>query len=322
MEEADLNGESRGKRRKKNTDCPETAGSPPHGVVIWDIDDTIVVIQASLKLHRNLHQLELVKSVKDYLTAYLDKEFYFCDTLHMNVVERLLDWEKETPIPVEADPQKREQAEEQNSKKPPLPTLGNEIIANGSAYSTFLKSHYRTFQNEKIQSPPGTPKNLDKQTAVCDDDKPKDKGFNIDHIYQRLPPGWRKIFNAMERKTLFWTEQAREVLSHLKKNNVRNMIVTASEIAPAVAKLIMWGLFEFFDIDDIYSSAKKPKTRVFQHLLEDLCADNHPPPQFVGKCSQNGKRDHCYFIIAQLSILICKMVNIPYFRILLPLSYT
>ena len=60
------------------------------------------------------------------------------------------------------------------------------------------------------------------------------------------------------------------------------MIVTASEIAPAVAKLIMWGLFEFFDIDDIYSSAKKPKTRVFQHLLEDLCADNHPP-QFVGK---------------------------------------
>ena len=280
MDEGDENSKTRGKRRRKNTDGQDKLKSSPHGVVIWDIDDTIVVIQASLKLHRNLHQLELVKSVKDYLTAYLDKEFYFCDTLHMNVVERLLDWEKETPPPEEANPQK--QAIEQNTKNQQIPILGNDIIANGSAYSTFLKSHYRTFQNENNKSAPGTPKNLDKRTAVCEGEKEGDESFNLDHIYQRLPPGWRKVFNAMECKTLFWTEQAREVLSHLKRNNVRNMIVTASEIAPAVAKLIMWGLFEFFDIDDIYSSAKKPKTRVFQHLLEDLCADNHPP-QFVGK---------------------------------------
>ena len=241
MNESDQNSESRGKRRKKNDDGAETLKRHHHGVVIWDIDDTIVVIQASLKLNRNLHQLELVKSVKDYLTAYLDKEFYFCDTLHMNVVERLLDWEKETPLPIEADPQI--QAVEQHPKRPQLSTLGNDVIANGNAYSTFLKSHYRTFQNENIQSPPGTPKNLDKRTTVCEGENLKDKAFNIDHIYQRLPPGWRKLFNAMECKTLFWTEQAREVLSHLKRNNVRNMIVTASEIAPAVAKLIMWGLF-------------------------------------------------------------------------------
>ena len=60
------------------------------------------------------------------------------------------------------------------------------------------------------------------------------------------------------------------------------MIVTASELAPAIAKLIMWGLFEYFDIKDIYSSANKLKTNVFLHLLKDLGADKNPP-QYVGK---------------------------------------
>lgn len=277
MEEASSVNDKRGKRQRKCTDDPVCAGShPTGGVVVWDIDDTIVIIQASLKQHRDIYQLELVKSVKNYLTAYLDKEFYFNSTLHMEVVERLVDWEKE-PLPSSDAPTLNEPGELVNTNC----KLGNDVIATGKSYSAFLKSQYRAFQKLKDESSEvSTPTDIslvdNKENDV------KNACTTMDSRYDRLPPGWRETYEAMESKTLLWTQQARSVLSHLKKNNVRNMIVTASELAPAVAKLIMWDLFEFFDIDDIYSSAKKAKTTVFEHLLQDLGRSPHIP-QYVGE---------------------------------------
>jgi phosphoglycolate phosphatase-like HAD superfamily hydrolase len=272
MEESSSVNDNRGKRQRKCTDDPACAGSHPTGVVVWDIDDTIVIIQASLKLHRDIYQLELVKSVKNYLTAYLDKEFYFNSTLHMEVVERLVDWEKE-PLPPTDAPSQNESGKQKTMDF----ILGNNVTATGKSYSAFLKSHYRAFQKQNDESSEvSTPVDVSQGNDL-------ESGCATTNCrYDRLPPGWRETYEAMESKTLLWTQQARSVLSHLKKNNVRNMIVTASELAPAVAKLIMWDLFEFFDIDDIYSSAKKAKTTVFEHLLQDLGRSPHIP-QYVGK---------------------------------------
>jgi phosphoglycolate phosphatase-like HAD superfamily hydrolase len=276
MEESYSVNDNRGKRQRKCTDDSVCTESHPTGVVVWDIDDTIVIIQASLKLHRDIYQLELVKSVKNYLTAYLDKEFYFNSTLHMEVVERLVDWEKE-PLPPTESPTQIESGEQKTTDF----VLGNDVIATGKSYSAFLKSHYRAFQKQKDESSEvSTPADV---SRVDDDDNDlKSACATSTYRYDRLPPGWRETYEAMESKTFLWTQQARSVLAHLKKNNVRNMIVTASELAPAVAKLIMWDLFEFFDIDDIYSSAKKAKTTVFEHLLQDLGRSPHIP-QYVGK---------------------------------------
>ena len=269
MEESSSLTGNRGKRQRKCADDP--SGAHPTGVVVWDIDDTLVIIQASLKQHRDVYQMELVRCVKNYLTAYLDKEFYFNSTLHMEVVERLIDWEKET-LP-SADARTQNESDEQKSADC---IYGNGVIASGKSYSAFLKSLYRAFQKQKDESSDmSTP--IDVSRVNDKDDKTKSACASMDHLYDRLPPGWRETYEAMESKTLLWTQQARAVLSHLKKNNVRNMIVTASEIAPAVAKLIMWDLYEFFDIDDIYSSAKKAKTIVFEHLLQDLGRSQHIP---------------------------------------------
>jgi hypothetical protein len=276
MEESTSVNDNRGKRQRKCTDDPVFAGSHPTGVVVWDIDDTIVIIQASLKQHRDIYQLELVKSVKNYLTAYLDKEFFFNSTLHMEVVERLVDWETE-PLPSADAPAQNESGEQKTKDL----KLGNDVIATGKSYSAFLKSHYRAFQKQKDESSEVSTQ-LDISIVNDKDNDIKSAIASTDCRYDRLPPGWRETYEAMESKTLLWTQQARSVLSHLKKNNVRNMIVTASELAPAVAKLIMWDLFEFFDIDDIYSSAKKAKTTVFEHLLQDLGRSPNIP-QYVGK---------------------------------------
>lgn len=268
MEGLDDLFQSPSKKRRISEEISDDKDTSASGVVIWDIDDTIVVIQGSLKLAQESHQSDLVKCVKDYLFAYLEKEFYFSDTLHMKVVERLSEWDDE-PTNVGTGETRVERHIETL-----LHQGASEITSKGSAYSTFLRAHYHSFQTSETAS-----------RAPQDTDCKEGDGqllLNSAQLYDRLPPGWKGVFDAMESRTFLWTHHARTVLSHLKKKNVRNMIVTASEIAPAIAKLIMWGLFEYFDINDIYSSANKPKTSVFLHLLKDLGADSHPP-QFVGK---------------------------------------
>ena len=268
------------KKRKISEENSNEEGTTATGVVIWDIDDTIVVIQASLKLANEAHQSDLVKCVKDYLFAYLEKEFHFSDTMHMKVVERLSEWDEELINPVEcgfAAERRDESLIHQDA---------NDITARGSSYSNFLKSHYRSFQTSETTScKPHVIDNVESSASIencCVVENKDPLSSNSAQVYDRLPPGWKGVFDAMESRTFLWTHHARTVLSHLKKKKVRNMIITASEIAPAIAKLIMWGLFEYFDIDDIYSSANKPKTGVFLHLLKDLgnCSN---PPQFVGK---------------------------------------
>ena len=268
---------------KKRKICEEDSNEKvtnSTGVVIWDIDDTIVVIQASLKLANEAHQSDLVKCVKDYLFAYLEKEFYFSDTMHMKVVERLSEWDEELINPLNCGITAERQIESLTHQ------AACDITARGSSYSIFLKSHYRSFQTSETTScEPLITDNVESSTPTNNSGPIGNMGrvlSNSAQVYDRLPPGWKGVFDAMESRTFLWTHHARTVLSHLKKKKVRNMIITASEIAPAIAKLIMWGLFEYFDIDDIYSSANKPKTGVFLHLLKDLGSCSNPP-QFVGQ---------------------------------------
>ena len=60
MEDSRKSSESPAKRRKFIEENPECAADGASGVVIWDIDDTIVVIQASLRLANEAYQRELV----------------------------------------------------------------------------------------------------------------------------------------------------------------------------------------------------------------------------------------------------------------------
>jgi hypothetical protein len=199
-------------------------GQKNAGVVIWDIDDTIVLIQGSM-LYENADQEELVTIVKDYLTSYLEKEFSFSDTEHLSVVEKLIDWEEEeTP-----------QKEVLDVQKDKILTISESYIGaplKSSAYAAHLQSLYRSFDCKPLKNEEDIAVHLETADQLID-------AKDDDKLFERLPPGWKSIFEIMENRTTSYTKHAKIVLSHLKKNNIRNMIVTASEIAPAIAKLIM-----------------------------------------------------------------------------------
>lgn len=250
--------------------------------VIWDIDDTIVVIQASLKIAKCNQQQELVSIVKDYLNAYLEKELYFNETEEMIIAGHISDWEKDTAVVPLSD----------------LTSQSSDIISQSKTYAAFLRSHYQSFKHEQSNIAAITTNAT--ATAITTDPKTDNKTENVPHYNffdinsskntkedsdianaQRLPSGWIEILNDMEKSTGMWRDHTKTVLSHLKKKNVRNIIVTASELVPAIAKLILWDLSDYFDIDDIYSSARRSKTDLFLRILQDLGNCNYVP-EFVG----------------------------------------
>lgn len=202
-------------------------GQKNAGVVIWDIDDTIVLIQGSM-LYENNDQEELVTIVKDYLTSYLEKEFSFSDTEHLSIVEKLIDWEEEET------PQK-EVSDVQKDKILTISESDNGAPLKSSAYAAHLQSLYRSFDCKPVKYEEDITANLETADQLID-------AKDDDKLFERLPPGWKSVFELMENRTTSYTKHAKIVLSHLKKNNIRNMIVTASEIAPAIAKLIMVNL--------------------------------------------------------------------------------
>ena len=261
---------------EKVVDQSEQSCYRHRGVIIWDVDDTIVVIKGIAREHPESDQASLMKTISQYVAVYIDTEFFFNDALRLGVVETLRDWEvdyiqRSKKLKVENE------ASELNEKN---------VTADGRSYSEFLKSQYRAFQIRRFE-------HLKRQSEISGENDPcenerENPGMReyCDNIYDRLIPGWKELSDAMECKTSFWTKHARTVLSHLKKNNVRNMIVTACELPPTIAKLIMWDLFEFFNVHDIYSSANFSKDRTFQHLLEDLGAGANPP-DFIGNSSKH-----------------------------------
>jgi hypothetical protein len=195
-------------------------GQKNAGVMIWDIDDTIVLIQGSM-LYGNADQEELVTIVKDYLTAYLEEEFDFSDTEHLNIVEKLTDWEEEEESP------RKGLLDIQKVNTSLISKSDTAVLIKSRIYAAHLQSLYHSFDIDPAKNEEYTAANL--ETEAKEGDK----------LFKRLPPGWKSIFEIMENRTTSYTQHAKIVLSHLKKNNVRNMIVTASEIAPAIAKLIM-----------------------------------------------------------------------------------
>lgn len=256
----------------KIIDQSEQSSDQCRGVIIWDVDDTIVVIKGIARQHPESDQAILMKTISTYVAVYADTEFFFNDALLLGVVEKLRDWEvdyvqRSKKLKVENE------VTELNEK---------DVTANGRSYSEFLKSQYQAFQMRRREYLKRQSEISGENVPCINEDESPDIREYYDNIYDRMIPGWKELSDAMECKTSFWTKHTRTVLSHLKKNNVRNMIVTACEIPPTIAKLIMWDLFEFFDVNDIYSSVNATKGVTFQHLLEDLGAGANPP-EFIGK---------------------------------------
>ena len=78
---------------------------------------------------------------------------------------------------------------------------------------------------------------------------------------------WLQIRNDIEKLTDNWLSLALQSLSIIKSrpNNV-NVLVTTTQLVPALAKLLLYGLGGIFDIENVYSATKIGKESCFERI--------------------------------------------------------
>ncbi len=78
---------------------------------------------------------------------------------------------------------------------------------------------------------------------------------------------WLQIRNEIEKFTDNWLSLATQSLSIVKSrpNNI-NVLVTTTQLVPALAKLLLYGLGGVFDIENIYSATKIGKESCFERI--------------------------------------------------------
>jgi EYA(Eyes Absent) family protein len=78
---------------------------------------------------------------------------------------------------------------------------------------------------------------------------------------------WIQLRNDIETFTDNWLMLASKSLSIIKsKTKYVNCIVTSAQLVPALSKLLLFGLGNYFDIENVYSAAKIGKDACFERL--------------------------------------------------------
>eukprot|EP01041_Mallomonas_annulata_P003650 gene3649-7277_t len=227
------------------------------GVIIWDIDDTLIIAlnSAMIRLTQDVNKSidrRLVSNVEEYLLDFLDNDLHFSEVDHLKPVEHIREWENFEELGTNTSSSTVE------SKTSSQCSSGDTITSKKftpRTYARFLREKYQLSRNCSSDS----------TVASSDADAPEDLWIDVEK-YRR----WKKVLADLEKLSGSWTAQARIVLRHLSSHGCRNIVVTASEIIPAYAKLIMWELSEFFDYEDVYSSVHRSKSSIFLKILEDL----------------------------------------------------
>jgi eyes absent family protein 1 len=78
---------------------------------------------------------------------------------------------------------------------------------------------------------------------------------------------WIQVRNEIEKLTDNWLSIAHQSLSIIKSRPTNvNVLVTTTQLVPALAKLLLYGLGGVFDIENIYSATKIGKESCFERI--------------------------------------------------------
>ena len=77
---------------------------------------------------------------------------------------------------------------------------------------------------------------------------------------------WLQIRSEIERETEEWASLTTKCLNMIaQRENCINVLVTTTQLAPAISKLLLFGLGQLFSIDNIYSAlTSKPRHNSFK----------------------------------------------------------
>jgi hypothetical protein len=229
------------------------------GIIIWDIDDTLLIsLNAAMKrLQEQTKVIDkyLISNVDKHLLDFLDENLFFSKVDHIQPVEHIRDW---ATIPdlqealVNIGKSENLEADERSS---PFGNDPHSSKLTPKVYADIIRKKYIQTRNTDVNSIISN-NNLNLYESAWSDIEKYKK--------------WKMCTSELEKISGGWTSKAKLILNHLALKGCRNIIVTASELISAYAKLIMWELTDFFDFDDVYSSVNRPKTEIFLKILEDL----------------------------------------------------
>ncbi|TMW54419.1 hypothetical protein DOY81_000522, partial [Sarcophaga bullata] len=254
-------GRSRGRRhqqpsptRSTTSDTPNSeAVKPPERVFIWDLDETIIIFHTLLsgsfasrytKDHSAL--MTIAFRMEEMVFNLADTHFFFneieeCDQVHIDDVSS---------------------------------------DDNGQDLSTY------NFSTDGFHTgaPPGAPPNLCLPTGVRGGvDWMRKLAFRyrkIKEIYNTyrgnvgglLGPAkrdaWLQIRQDIEMATDNWASLATKCLNMIaQRENCVNVLVTSTQLAPALAKVLLFGLGGIFNIENIYSAHKIGQETCYERIV-------------------------------------------------------
>jgi eyes absent homolog 1 len=78
---------------------------------------------------------------------------------------------------------------------------------------------------------------------------------------------WSQLRNDIEIFTDNWLSMSQQSLSIIKSRpNTVNVLVTTTQLVPALSKLLLYGLGDLFDIENVYSATKIGKESCFERI--------------------------------------------------------
>ncbi|XP_075149162.1 eya transcriptional coactivator and phosphatase 2 isoform X2 [Haematobia irritans] len=254
-------GRARGRRHQQpsptrscTSDTPNSeAVKPPERVFIWDLDETIIIFHTLLsgsfasrytKDHSAL--MTIAFRMEEMVFNLADTHFFFneieeCDQVHIDDVSS---------------------------------------DDNGQDLSTY------NFATDGFHTgaPPGAPPNLCLPTGVRGGvDWMRKLAFRyrkIKEIYNTyrgnvgglLGPAkrdaWLQIRQDIEMATDNWASLATKCLNMIaQRENCVNVLVTSTQLAPALAKVLLFGLGGIFNIENIYSAHKIGQETCYERIV-------------------------------------------------------
>nr|CAD7454872.1 unnamed protein product [Timema tahoe] len=279
---------ARGRGRRQNNPSPSNPESNLERVFIWDLDETIIIFHSLLtgsyaqKYSKETHQvMQLGYRMEEIIFNLADAHFFFndvedCDQVHIDDVSSDDNGQDLGTYNFSADGFH-------------VPASNGTLCLSSGVRGGVDWMRKLAFRYRKIKDVYNNYRNsVGGETGVI--------GL--------LGPGkrdqWLQVRSDIETITDNWLTLAIKCLTLINsRSNCVNVIVTTTQLVPALAKVLLFGLGGIFPIENIYSATKIGKESCFERIVS----------RFGRKCT--------YVVVGdgQDEEAAAKQLNFPFWRI-------
>uniref|UniRef100_A0A182VTH3 Eyes absent homolog n=1 Tax=Anopheles minimus TaxID=112268 RepID=A0A182VTH3_9DIPT len=253
-------GRARGRRHahpsptRSSTSEPGISEKAPERIFVWDLDETIIIFHSLLtgsyagRYNKNRdHQVQLGYRMEELIFNMADAYFFFndleeCDQIHIDDVasddngQDLNNYNFAADGFHNATPQ---------AGAPPNVCLPNGV-RGGVDWMRKLAFRYR-----KIKDTYNTYRN------------------NVGGLLgPQKRDHWLQVRSDIELETDSWHSLTLKCLNMIaQRENCVNVLVTTTQLVPALAKILLYGLGQVFPVENVYSANKIGKEQCFERIV-------------------------------------------------------